>query len=88
MTDIKLDHAEVMKQLADMKKALSEIKIDSPSAESLGENDLKFTKVWLEKEEQIHTFADEYVKAVLKNIEDTEDNVNYLREQDEAITMK
>ncbi|WP_338780308.1 YwqI/YxiC family protein [Metabacillus sp. FJAT-52054] len=88
MTDIKLDHAEVMNQLADMKKALCEIKIDPPSAESLGENELKFTKLWLEKEEQIHKFAGEYVKAVLKNIEDTEDNVNYLREQDEAITMK
>ncbi|MTH55001.1 hypothetical protein GKZ89_16480 [Bacillus mangrovi] len=88
MTTVKLEHDEVMKQLEDMIKALNDLKLETFNKEELGENEMAFTKMWLEKEEYVQKTAAEYVTAVLKNIEDTKDNVNYLREQDEAITTK
>lgn len=88
MTMIKLEHSTVIKQLEEMEAALKEVKIDSLPQSSLGNNLTEYTKMWLQHEETVHKTAMSYVEAVLKNIQDTKDNVTYLREQDEAITAE
>lgn len=52
------------------------------------ENSLDYTKKYHEREENIKTMLGDYKKAVQKNIEDTKDNVDSLKEQDEAIAVK
>ncbi|MCY8269966.1 YwqI/YxiC family protein [Bacillus sonorensis] len=85
---IKLNHKVVMKQLDQVKSALDSLSLNGPSAGSLGQNKLDFTKKWLEREETICDMVNQYKEAVYKNIEDTRSNVNSLKEQDEAIARK
>jgi hypothetical protein len=86
MAEIKLNYETVMKELNEVKSALANVKITPPQASTLGENQLDFTKYWLERETRIHQLINEYVEIVEKNIEDTKANVRSLKEQDEAIT--
>ncbi|QHZ45189.1 MULTISPECIES: YwqI/YxiC family protein [Bacillus] len=85
---IKLNHAAVMKQLDQVKSALDSLSLKGPSAGDLGQNNLDFTKKWLEREGTIHDMIKQYKEAVDKNIEDTRSNVDSLKEQDQAIARK
>ncbi|WP_390894853.1 DUF5344 family protein, partial [Bacillus spizizenii] len=51
-------------------------------------NSLDYTKKYHDREENIKTMLGDYKKAVQKNIGDTKDNVDSLKEQDEAIAVK
>ena len=82
---IKLDYSEVIGQLNDAERALEVLTLPSPSEEELGQNQLAFTKKWLEREENIKQMLKAYIIAVQKNIEDTRANVAILKKQDEAI---
>ncbi|TDL77915.1 YwqI/YxiC family protein [Peribacillus frigoritolerans] len=86
MTQIKLNHAEMMKQLDEIKRALDALVLDGP--EDAGQNKLDFTVKWQEREEMIHQFVSQYVTIVQKNVEDTRANVDSLKEQDEAIVHR
>ena len=86
MTQIKLNHAEMMKQLDEIKRALDALVLDRP--EDAGQNKLDFIEKWQEREEMIHQFVSQYVTIVQKNVEDTRANVDSLKEQDEAIVHR
>jgi hypothetical protein len=86
MTQIKLNHAEMMKQLDEIKRALDALVLDGP--EDAGQNKLDFTGKWQKREEMIHQFVSQYVTIVQKNVEDTRANVDSLKEQDEAIVHR
>ncbi|AZV44295.1 YwqI/YxiC family protein [Peribacillus asahii] len=85
MQKIKLDYSEVIQQLNNVKQALSELHLPSPSETELGQNQLKFTKEWLQREENLQKMVIQYMQAVQKNVEDTHANVDILKKQDEAI---
>ncbi|MFB5282125.1 YwqI/YxiC family protein [Peribacillus sp. Hz7] len=85
MQNIKLDYSEVIQQLNDVKKKLSELHLPSPSETELGQNQLTFTKEWLQREENLQKMVIQYMQAVQKNVEDTHANVDILKKQDEAI---
>lgn len=85
MQRIKLDYSEVIQQLNDVKQALSELHLPSPSEAELGQNQLTFTKEWLQREENLQKMVIQYMQAVQKNVEDTHANVDILKKQDEAI---
>ncbi|RID89382.1 hypothetical protein D1953_02115 [Peribacillus asahii] len=85
MQKIKLDYSEVIQQLNDVKKQLSELHLPSPSETKLGQNQLTFTKEWLQREENLQKMVIQYMQAVQKNVEDTHANVDILKKQDEAI---
>lgn len=85
MTTIQLNHKEVVAKLNEIRNAVEALSLKGPSAGSLGENKLDFTTKWLEREMSLHELVSQYKEAVLKNLEDTRDNVNTLKEQDEAI---
>jgi hypothetical protein len=86
MTQIKLNHAEMMKQLDEIKRALDALVLEGPA--NVGQNKLDFTQKWQEREEMIHQFVSQYVTIVQKNVEDTRANVDSLKEQDEAIVNR
>jgi hypothetical protein len=86
MTQIKLNHAEMMKQLDEIKRALDALVLEGPA--DVGQNKLDFTQKWQEREEMIHQFVSQYVTIVQKNVEDTRANVDSLKEQDEAIVNR
>jgi hypothetical protein len=86
MTQIKLNHAEMMKQLDEIKRALDALVLEGPA--DVGQNKLDFTQKWQEREEMIHQFVSQYVTIVHKNVEDTRANVDSLKEQDEAIVHR
>lgn len=86
MTQIKLNHAEMMKQLDEIKRALDALVLDGP--DDVGQNKLDFTEKWLEREEMIQQFVSQYVTIVQKNVEDTRVNLDSLKEQDEAIVHR
>jgi Family of unknown function (DUF5344) len=86
MTQIKLNHAEMMKQLDEIKRALNALVLEGP--DDVGQNKLDFTQKWQEREEMIHQFVSQYVTIVQKNVEDTRANVDSLKEQDEAIVHR
>jgi len=83
MKEIKLKHAEVVKQLNTVKSKLEAVKLPGPA--SVGQNHLNYTTKWKEREEKIHQMVEQYVKIVEKNLEDTRANVDLLKEQDEAM---
>ncbi|MGG3573626.1 YwqI/YxiC family protein [Bacillus gobiensis] len=85
MTTIQLRHKEVISKLNEINQAVEGLSLRSPSASSLGDNKLDFTAKWLEREKNIHELVSQYKEAVQKNLEDTRDNVNTLKEQDQAI---
>lgn len=86
MTQIKLNHAEMIKQLDEIKRALDALVLDGP--DDVGQNKLDFTEKWLEREEMIQQFVSQYVTIVQKNVEDTRVNLDSLKEQDEAIVHR
>lgn len=86
MTQIKMNHAEMMKQLDEIKRALDALVLDGP--EDAGQNKLDFTEKWQGREKMIHQFVSQYVTIVQKNVEDTRANVDSLKEQDEAIVHR
>ncbi|AOA56402.1 putative protein YwqI [Bacillus subtilis] len=86
MSEIKLKYDAVIKTLESVKDALADVSIGA--AGSNGKNKLDYTKKYHEREENIKTMLGDYKKAVQKNIEDTKDNVDSLKEQDEAIAVK
>lgn len=86
MSEIKLKYDTVIKTLESVKDALADVTIGA--AGSNGKNSLDYTKKYHEREENIKTMLGDYKKAVQKNIEDTKDNVDSLKEQDEAIAVK
>lgn len=85
MVTIKLNYEAVTKELNEADSALSSVKL-VPASGDIGRNRLDFTAYFLEREERIHQFINDYVQIVGKNIEDTKANVRSLKEQDEAIT--
>ncbi|MDA1476788.1 YwqI/YxiC family protein [Bacillus changyiensis] len=85
---IKFNDSVVMKKLDEVKKKLEAVSLKGPSASSLGQNQLDFTKKWLYREEQISDMVKQYKKTVHKNIGDTRSNVKKLKEQDEALAKK
>ncbi|MDA7025286.1 YwqI/YxiC family protein [Bacillus sp. CLL-7-23] len=85
---IKFNDSVVMKKLDEVKKKLEAVSLKGPSAHSLGQNQLDFTKKWLYREEQISDMVKQYKKTVHKNIDDTRSNVKKLKEQDEALAKK
>ncbi|TYS09995.1 hypothetical protein FZC70_08210 [Bacillus subtilis] len=86
MSEIKLKYDTVIKTLETVKNALADVSIGA--AGSNGKNNLEYTKKYHERETSIKTMLGDYKKAVQKNIEDTKDNVDSLKEQDEAIGAK
>lgn len=62
------------------------LNLQSLPSGDIGRNLLDFTTYFLEREERIHQFINDYVQIVGKNIEDTKANVRSLKDQDEAIT--
>jgi len=84
MTTIRLEFEKVMKELSEIEKTLSTINISSPQLSHLGNNQLDFTKAWLEREIKIEQLLTEYIQVVQKNVEDTKANIRLLKEQDEA----
>ncbi|MEG7379490.1 YwqI/YxiC family protein [Bacillus subtilis] len=86
MSEIKLKYDTVIKTLETVKNALAGVSIGA--AGSNGKNNLEYTKKYHEREASIKTMLGDYKKAVQKNIEDTKDNVDSLKEQDEAIGAK
>ncbi len=85
MQKIKLDYDEVIQQLNDVERALEALTLPSPPEHELGQNQLGFTKEWLQREETIKNMVMGYIQAVQKNVEDTRANVAILKKQDEAI---
>ncbi|ALC83158.1 MULTISPECIES: YwqI/YxiC family protein [Bacillus] len=85
MTTIQLRSKEVLAKLNEIKNEIDALSLKGPSMSSLGDNKLDFTAKWRERETNIHELVSQYKEAVLKNLEDTRDNVNTLKEQDEAI---
>lgn len=86
MTQIKLNHAEMMKQLDEIKRALDALVLEGP--DDVSQNKFDFTQKWQEREEMIHQFVSQYVTIVQKNVEDTRANADSLKEQDEAIVHR
>ncbi|MEC1901614.1 YwqI/YxiC family protein [Bacillus atrophaeus] len=86
MSEIKQKYDTVIKTLESVKDALADVTIGA--AGSNGKNKLDYTSKYDEREENIRTMLGDYKKAVHKNIEDTKDNVDSLKEQDEAIAVK
>jgi len=86
MVTIKLNYEAVTKELNEAESALSSVKLTVPASGDIGRNFLDFTTYFLEREERIHQFINDYVQIVGKNIEDTKANVRSLKDQDEAIT--
>ncbi|MGE7602799.1 YwqI/YxiC family protein [Peribacillus sp. NPDC097675] len=86
MTTIKLNHSAVTKQVSQVKTAVDGTTIGALPADQLGNNDLNFTSKWEERETNLEKTFNQYLTIVKKNLEDTQANVDLLKEQDEAIT--
>lgn len=86
MTEIKLKYGAVMKQLESVSSALEAVSIGN--AGSTGKNKLDYTSKYHSREAKLVSMISEYKQAVHKNIADVKDNVDSLKEQDEAITVK
>jgi hypothetical protein len=85
MQEIKLDYSKVMQQLDEVNNALDDLSLPALSKDQLGQNQLEFTNVWIQREENLHTMVKNYIEAVKKNIKDTRASVDILKKQDEAI---
>ncbi|MGP1909664.1 YwqI/YxiC family protein [Metabacillus sp. JX24] len=86
MTQIKLNHAEMIGKLNEVRRALEALTLDVPG--EAGENKLDFTQKWLDREAALHQFVAQYTAVVQKNLEDTRANLDMLKEQDEAIVRR
>lgn len=86
MSEIKLKYDTVIKTLESVKDALADVTIGV--AGSQWKKQPRLHEKYHEREENIKTMLGDYKKAVQKNIEDTKDNVDSLKEQDEAIAVK
>ncbi|MBY8911650.1 YwqI/YxiC family protein [Bacillus sp. YC2] len=86
MAEIKLKYGAVIKQLEAVSRALEAVSIAGPG--SNGKNKLDYTSKFQSREAKLHSMIGEYKQAVHKNIADVKDNVDSLKEQDEAIAVK
>ncbi|MCT2344276.1 YwqI/YxiC family protein [Niallia taxi] len=86
MATIKLNHANAISKLSNAEQAVHSLALIRTPTSKLKDNKLDFTSEWKEREERIESLIEEYKKIVLKNIADTKDNIDALKEQDEAIT--
>ena len=86
MATIKLNHANAISKLSNAEQAVQSIDLIRTPTSKLKDNKLDFTTEWKEREERMESLIEEYKKIVLKNIADTKDNIDALKEQDEAIT--
>ena len=86
MATIKLNHANAISKLSKAEQAVQSLALSSTPTSKLKDNKLDFTTEWKEREERMESLIEEYKKIVLKNIADTKDNIDALKEQDEAIT--
>ncbi|TRZ36624.1 hypothetical protein CEQ21_13975 [Niallia circulans] len=86
MATIKLNHANAISKLSTAEQAVHNLVMSKAPTGKLKDNKLDFTSEWKEREERIESLIEEYKKIVLKNIADTKDNIDALKEQDEAIT--
>lgn len=86
MTEIKLKYGAVMKQLESVSSALEAVSIGNEG--SNGKNKLDYTSKYHSREAKLVSMISEYKQAVHKNIADVKDNVDSLKEQDEAIAVK
>ncbi|MCE4049770.1 MULTISPECIES: YwqI/YxiC family protein [Bacillaceae] len=86
MATIKLNHANAISKLSNAEQAVHNLDMSSAPTSKLKDNKLDFTSEWKEREERIENLIEEYKKIVLKNVADTKDNIDALKEQDEAIT--
>ena len=86
MAEIKLKYGDVMKQLESVSIALEAVSIGNVG--SNGKNKLDYTSKYQSREAKLVSMISEYKQAVHKNIADVKDNVDSLKEQDEAIAVK
>ncbi|MED2997972.1 YwqI/YxiC family protein [Bacillus velezensis] len=86
MAEIKLKYGAVMKQLESVSSALEAVSIGNVG--SNGKNKLDYTSKYQSREAKLVSMISEYKQAVHKNIADVKDNVDSLKEQDEAIAVK
>nr|MDH3164171.1 YwqI/YxiC family protein [Bacillus licheniformis] len=87
MTTIKLKHETVIKKLEAVRAAIDALDLPNPPKVA-GKNKLTYTTKCHEREQNIHQMVADYKKAVHKNIKDTKENVDLLKEQDKAIARK
>ncbi|MGO4898557.1 YwqI/YxiC family protein [Bacillus sp. GM2] len=87
MTTIKLKHEAVIKKLEAVREALDALGLPNPP-KAAGKNKLTYVTKCNEREQNIHQMVVDYKKAVHKNIRDTKENVDLLKEQDKAIARK
>ncbi|MBK5441500.1 MULTISPECIES: YwqI/YxiC family protein [Peribacillus] len=86
MATIKLNHPAVTKQVNQVKTALGTVTLGNLPADELGKNKLEFTSKWIDREANLEKVFERYIKIVQKNVEDTQANIDLLKEQDDAIT--
>ncbi|PEJ37535.1 hypothetical protein CN689_01165 [Peribacillus butanolivorans] len=86
MATIKLNHPAVTKQVNQVKTALGTVTHGNLPADELGNNKLEFTSKWIDREANLEKVFERYIKIVQKNVEDTQANIDLLKEQDDAIT--
>ncbi|MED3688133.1 YwqI/YxiC family protein [Peribacillus butanolivorans] len=86
MATIKLNHSAVTKQVNQVKTALGTVTLGNLPADELGNNKLEFTSKWIDREANLEKVFERYIKIVQKNVEDTQANIDLLKEQDDAIT--
>jgi len=77
-----------MEKLAVVQEALDALELQCPSVQSLGKNQLAFTKEWQKREKTILQNFMKCIDVVRKNIEDTRANIHSIKRQDEAIAEK
>ncbi|WP_147534926.1 YwqI/YxiC family protein [Bacillus marasmi] len=85
MSTIQVKHDEVMKRLTKVKEALAALVLPNSNEQVLGNNKLDFTDQWKTREKTISSDIASYIEIVVKNIVDTQSNVNSIKQQDEAI---
>ncbi|MFF2288253.1 DUF5344 family protein [Peribacillus butanolivorans] len=86
MATIKLNHPAVTKQVNQVKIALGTVTLGNLPADELGKNKHEFTSKWIDREANLEKVFERYIKIVQKNVEDTQANIELLKEQDDAIT--
>ncbi|TYR78805.1 hypothetical protein FZC66_17395 [Priestia megaterium] len=82
---IKLNHEAVTSQLKKVSNAKGAVSFSALSASDIGKNTLDITQKWQQQEQEIQQLMTEYIQMLTKSIEDTQANVDLLKQQDEAM---
>lgn len=84
-TIIKLNYKAVTSEIKSVTSAKDSISFPEFSADEIGKNVLDITTKWKEQEVAISNLVTQYIQVLTKNLEDTQKNVDLLKEQDESM---